>query len=111
MTKKRRKRHVDFAATVREVDLNLAEVCFDTLPRIVIQRDEGLAFRLAMLLHKATHRIVSALITTFVASIVTVLIPQPLENPHRRMTLLRWRRLILFQNLKNPSLEWSQFGS
>ena len=93
--------------------MNLAEVCFDTLPRIVVQRNERLSFRLAMLLHKATHRIVSALVTApfTLTAIVAVFVPQPLENPHRRVTLLRRGRFIQLQNLKNPSLERSQLRS
>jgi len=100
--------HVDLATTARKVDVNLAEVRFNTLSRIMIQRNERLAFRLPMLLHKATHRVVAALVTPAIASIVAVLIPQPLEDSHRRMTLLRRRRLIPLHNLQNLSLERSQ---
>ena len=73
----------------------------------MIQRNERFAFRLSMQLHETTNRVVSALITP----LVTVFIPQPLENPHRRMTLLRRSGHVLFQNLQNPSLERSEFGS
>ena len=99
--------HVDLPASVRKVDLNLAEVRFDTLAWIVVQRNERLAFRLTMPLHKATHRIVAPLVTPD----VRVLVPQPLEDPHRRVTLLRRGRLILFQDLQNPSLERPQLRS
>ena len=93
--------------------MNLAEVCFDTLARIMIQRNERLTFRLAMLLHKATNRIVSALVTApfTLAVIVAVLITQPLEDSHRRVTLLRRGRFIQLQNLKNPSLKRPQLRS
>ena len=47
--------HVDLATSIGKVDLNLTEVGFNTLSRIVIQRNERLAFRLTMLLHEATY--------------------------------------------------------
>jgi hypothetical protein len=71
--------HVDLATSVGKVDLNLAEVSFHTLARIMIQRNERLAFRLTMLLHKATHRIVAALVTVAVTVAGNVFVPQPLE--------------------------------
>ena len=67
--------------TVRKVDVNLAEVRFQSLARFVVQRDKRLAFFGPMLLHEPPNRIVSALVLMFVA--------QPLEDPHRRVPLLR----------------------
>ena len=52
----------------------------DTLPGIVIQRDERLALIASMLLDEPANGVVTARIALLVA--------QPLEDPHRRMPLL-----------------------
>lgn len=53
----------------------------------------------------------SPAVAALITPAVTDFVPQPLENPHRRITMLRRSRLIFFQNLQNPSLKRPQFWS
>jgi len=62
-----------------EIDVNLAEIRLDALARIMRQRNERLAMTFAMLGHIASHGVVAALV---------LLVLEPLEDPHRRVTLL-----------------------
>lgn len=94
--------HADLPPTVREVDRDLAEVCFDPLARSMVQRDERLLLRPAMPLHKPPHRVVPAGVA---------LVTQPLEDPHRRVTLLRRLVLIVPENRQNPLVKRTQLRS
>ncbi len=95
--------HRNLSPPVGEVDVNLAEVRFQPLAGIVIQRDKRLAFIDPMLLDEPANRVVSAFVGVFV--------PQPLEDSHRGMPLLRRGRLVLGQNppnqiMKRPQLRY-----
>jgi len=66
----------------------------------MIQRDECLKLRHALLLHKATNSIVAAHVFVFV--------PKTLKDPHRGVTLLRRSRFVLVQDLQNPKVKRTQ---
>jgi hypothetical protein len=95
--------HVDLASAFGKVHGNLAEVRFDPLTRPMIQRNERLAVPLPMAIHKPPHRVIAAR--------VIMLVPQPLEDPHPRMPLLRRRGFILLEYLKNQIVKRFQLGS
>ena len=95
--------HADLPATIRKVDSYLTEVRFDSPARSVIERNEGLPFRCAMLLHEATNSVISTRIIMFV--------PQPHKDPRRRVTLLRRGTFILLQNLPNQVMKRPQLRS
>ena len=78
--------HPNGSTALGEIDVDLAEVRFHPLARIVRQRNERLTLPPATLGHVPSHRIVAALIPLGF---------QPLEDPHRRVTLLPRRRFIL----------------
>ena len=82
-----------------EIDVDLPKIRFHTLARIVDQRNERLPLPPAKLRHVASHRVVAAPIP---------LPLQPLEDPHRRVTLLRRRLLIRGENLLDHTEEFSQ---
>jgi len=82
--------HRNGPTAIRKVDVNLAEIGLDALARIVAERNERLAFSLATLGHVAPHGVVAALI---------LLVLESLENPHRRVALLRRLVLIGRENL------------
>jgi len=71
--------HRNLSPSVGEIDINLAEVRFQPLAGIVIQRDECFAFIDAVVPNESTNRVV--------ATGIAVLVPQPFKNPHRRMPL------------------------
>lgn len=73
-----------------EIDVDLAEIRFHPLARIVRQRNERLSLALTPLGHVTSHRVVAALIPLGF---------QPLEDPHRRVALLRRRLFIIGENL------------
>jgi hypothetical protein len=82
-----------------EIDVDLPKIRFHTLPRIVDQRNERLPLSPTNLRHVTPYRIVAALIP---------LPLQPLEDPHRRVTLLRRRLLIRGENLLDHTEKSSQ---
>lgn len=92
----------NLSSPLGEVDVNLAEIRFQPLAGIVIQRDERFAFVVAMLLDESADRVVTARIA--------VLVPQPFEDPHRRMPLLRRLRLVVGEDLQNPLMTRTQAG-
>jgi hypothetical protein len=59
--------HIDFATPLRKVDLDLAEVGFHTLARLMIQGDKSLTFGLSMTGHKPSNGRIASLITVFIA--------------------------------------------
>ena len=87
---------------VGEIDINLAEVRFQPLAGIVIQRDECFAFIDAVNPNESTNRVVAAKIA--------MLVPQPFKNPHRRMPLFGRLRFILVEDLKNSLMKRPQPG-
>ena len=94
--------HRNLSPSVGKIDVNLAEVGFQPLPGTVIQWDERLALIASMLLDEPANGIVTARIA--------LLVPQPLEDPHRRMPLL-WRlRLVVGENLPKPLMKRPQSG-
>lgn len=95
--------YVHLAAAGREIDLDLAEVRLDPLTRFVMQRDECLLRGPLVLIHEPPHRVVPAG--------VPMLIPQPLENPHPRVTLLRRSRLVLLEHRQDRLVKSPQLGS
>jgi len=94
--------HRNLSPSIGEIDIDFAEIRFQPLTRIVIQRDERLAFIGPMLFDKPANGVVTARIALLVA--------QPLENPHRRMPLLRRLRLVVAENLQNPLMKRPQSG-
>jgi hypothetical protein len=82
-----------------EIDVDLPKIRFHSLPRIVDQRNERLPFPPAKLRHVTSHRVVAAPIPLGF---------QPLEDPHRRVTLLRRRLLIRRENLLDHAEKLSQ---
>ena len=94
--------HRNLSPSVGEVDIDFAEIRFQPLTRIVIQWDERLAFIRPVFLDKPANGVVTARIA--------VLVPQPLEDPHRRMPLLRRLRLVVAENLQNPLMKRPQSG-
>jgi hypothetical protein len=82
-----------------EIDVDLPKIRFHTLARIVDQRNERLPFPPAKLRHVTSYRVIAAPIPLGF---------QPLEDPHRRVTLLRRRLLIRGKNLLDHTEKLSQ---
>lgn len=59
--------HIDFPTSFREIDLNLAEVGFDSLTGLMIEWDEGLFVLLTMLDDKPAHGGITSRIAVFIA--------------------------------------------
>ncbi len=95
--------HIDLASPVREVDDDLTEVRLDPLAGSMVQRDERLRLRPTLPLHEPPHGVVPAAVACFV--------PQPLKDPHRRVTLLRWLILVVAENLQNPLVKGPELRS
>ncbi len=95
--------HRNLSSSVGEIDINLTEVRFQPLAWFMVERDKRLAFFGPLFVHEPANRVVSAGVGMFIA--------KPLENPHRRMPLLGRLRLVLRENLQNPIVKRSQFGS
>jgi len=82
--------------------MDLAKIRLQTLARIVDQRNERLTLPLAVPGHVTSHRVVAALIPFAF---------QPLEYPHRRVTLLRRLLLVCRENLVDQTNELTQLGA
>jgi hypothetical protein len=95
--------HRNRTAPLGKVHVNLAEVGFQTLTRIVGQRNERLSLALAQLTHVATHRVV--------APRIAVLVAKPLEDPHGRVTLLRRSLRVTLQNGPDDPVKGAQLRS
>jgi len=78
--------HRNGPTALGEIHVDLPKIRFHPLARIVHERNERLSLPPATLGHVASHRVVAALISLGF---------QPLEDPHRRVTLLPRRRLVL----------------
>lgn len=96
----RQNQHRHLPPAVGKVDGNLAEVRFQPLAGSVIERDERLAFFVAVLLDEPANRVVTAG--------VAVLVPQPFKQPHRRVPLLGRLRLVVGENLQDPVMKRTQ---
>ena len=79
--------------------MDLAKIRLQALARIVDQRYERLKLPLATLRHVTSHGVVAALI---------ILDFQPLEDPHRRVTLFRRRLLVRREYLVDEANELTQ---
>ncbi|MDK1039652.1 MAG: hypothetical protein QGD91_12205 [Actinomycetota bacterium] len=88
-------------ATLGKIDVDLAEIRFHPLARIMAERNERLTLALTTLGHVTSHRVVAALI--FLGF-------QPLEDPHRRVALFRRRLLVGRENLVDEANELAQLG-
>ena len=95
--------HVDFPSAVRKVDGNFTEVGFHALTGRMVQRNECLSFRLAMLLHETSNRVV--------LTDITFLVALSFKHPHRRVTLLRRSLFMQLQNLQNSIMKQSRLRS
>ena len=95
--------HRNLSSPVGKININLAEVRFQPLAGIMVQRDKRLAFFGPMLLHEPANRVVSTSVGVFIT--------QPLEDPHCRVPLLRRGRFILGQNLPNQIIKRPQLRS
>ncbi len=91
--------HGNLSATVGKVDVDVAEIDFDPLARIVRKRNERLTPAAAILRHVTPYLIVAARVALF---------GQTTKDLHRRMTLFRRLVLVAFENLINPRLEPAQ---
>lgn len=94
--------HGDLPTPVGEVDVDVTEIGFQTLTRIVRQRNERLGAAPLYLTHEATHGIA--------ATIVTVLVTQAFEDPLAGVPLLRRRQLIVAENLLDDVMKPAQLG-
>lgn len=86
-------------ASFGKVDVDVPVVDFDSLPRIVIERDERLLLSATGPGDVAPHLIVAALVA---------LLAQSAENLHRRVTLLPRLLLVVFENLVDSRMEFTQ---
>ena len=92
-----REQHGNEPAAVGEIDVDVAEVGFEPLSGIVVERDERLPLRPSLGQEVLAHALVAAGIVVFVA--------QTPENLGDRVPLLAGRVLISAQDLVNHRLE------
>ena len=91
--------HPNGPPALGKIDIDLAKIRFHALARIVEQRNERLTFPLPTLRHVTPHCVVAAPIPLGL---------QTLEDPHRRVTLLRRRLLVCRKNLVDETNELAQ---
>jgi hypothetical protein len=89
--------HRHLLAAIGEVDIDVAEVCFETLSRSVVQRNERLAPAVILTEHIVPHPLV--------APGKAVLITQTAKQLGHRVPLLAWRLGVTPKNLVNDRFE------
>ena len=87
-------------ATVREIDVDVAEIGFEALPREMTQRDERFLMPASVLPQIALHLSVPTTVIVFVAD--------PPEHLSGGMPLLEGGGLVVDQDLIDDRLEWPQ---
>jgi hypothetical protein len=90
--------HRNLPAPSGEIDVDVTEVGFEALARIVVQRDERLALPLMAAADIEPH--------AFIATAIAVLLLQPPPQLARRMPLLARRLLVALEDRVNDRLEW-----
>lgn len=85
-----------------KVDMNVSEVTFRPRARRVVQQQVRLPFTPAPTVHVPAHLIIPAR--------VTVLVPQAVVQPRRRVPLLARGRLVVLENLIDNGNERSKLG-
>jgi len=92
-----RQQHRHQSSAVREIDVDVSEVCFEPLARIVVERDEGLALVALPVADVQPHALV--------ATGVVVLLLEPPPDLCRRVPLFARRFLIVLEEGVDDRLE------